>query len=32
MNGNLIKNVGWAEETHDAVNRAYVYFVANSKF
>jgi len=31
MNGNLIKNGGWAEETHDAVNRAYVYFVANSK-
>jgi len=31
MNGNLIKNVGWAEETHDAVNRAYVHFVANSK-
>ena len=31
MNGNLIKNVGWAEKTHNAVNRAYVHFVANSK-
>ena len=31
MNGNLIKNVRWPEEYHDVVNRAYVYFVANSK-
>ena len=31
MNGNLIKNVRWPEEDHDLVNRAYVYFAANSK-
>ena len=31
MNGNLIKSVRWPEEDHDSVNRAYVYFVANSK-
>jgi len=31
MNGNLIKYVRWPEEDHDSVNRAYVYFVANSK-
>jgi len=31
MNGNLIKNVRWPKETHDAVNRAYVYFVAGKR-
>jgi len=31
MSGNLIKSVRWPEEDHDLVNRAYVYFVANSK-
>jgi len=31
MNGNLIKNVRWPEEDHDSVNRAYLYFVTNSK-
>ena len=30
MNGNLIKNVRWPED-QDVVNRANVYFVANSK-
>ena len=31
MNWNLIKNVRWPEDDHDLVNRAYLYFVANSK-
>jgi len=31
MRGHLVKNVRWPEENHDSVNRAYVYFVANSK-
>ena len=26
-----MKNVGWPQEIHDAANRAYVYFVANTK-
>jgi len=32
MGSHLVKNVGWPQETHDAANRAYVYFVANTKF
>jgi len=31
MRGGLVKNVRWPEEDHDLVNRAYVYFVANTK-
>jgi len=31
MRGHLVKNVRWPEEYHDSVNRANVYFVANSK-
>ena len=31
MGSHLVKNVGWPQETHDAANRAYVYFVANTK-
>jgi len=31
MGGLLVKNVRWPEEDHASVNRAYVYFVANSK-
>jgi len=31
MNGHLIENVRWAEKANDAVNRAYVYSVANTK-
>jgi len=31
INGNLIKNARWPGEDPDVVNRAYVYFVANSK-
>jgi len=31
MRGHLVKNARWPEEDHDLVNRAYVYFGANSK-
>jgi len=31
MRSHLMKNVRWPEEDHDLVNRAYVYFLANSK-
>jgi len=31
MGSHLVKNVGWPQETHNAANRAYLYFVANTK-
>ena len=31
MGVHLVKNVRWPEKDHDLVNRAYVYFVSNSK-
>jgi len=31
MRVHLVKNVRWPEEDHDAVNRAYVYFVPGKK-